>query len=105
MSEILAAAAVVFLITAAAGLWYVLRAPTPEETMLAALLLGTTVVATTVVLGEAMALPAAIDVALVFALLAAILGVTFALRGWPADESGGGWESGSGDGPREGGGS
>jgi len=36
------------------------------------------------VLGSGLRLKGALDVALVFALLAAVLGVAFVLRGWPS---------------------
>jgi multicomponent Na+:H+ antiporter subunit F len=52
------------------------------DSLLAALLLGTTGVAFTMVLGQAVGQQRAVDVALVFALLAAVLGVAFVRRGW-----------------------
>lgn len=54
--------------------------------MLAALLFGSTGVALILVMGQALQLPRAIDSALMFALLAAVLGSAFALRGWPEDD-------------------
>jgi hypothetical protein len=39
------------------------------------------------VLGKALGLARALDIALVFALLAAVLGVAFVLRGWPEDHA------------------
>lgn len=39
------------------------------------------------VLGKGMGMDRALDIALVFALLAAVLGVAFVLRGWPDDDS------------------
>ena len=55
---------------------------TGADSLLGVLMFGTTGVALMVVLGEALALRRALDVALVFALLAAVLGVAFVLRGW-----------------------
>ena len=60
-----------------AGMWRVLRGPSPVDRMLAALLFGTTTVAVLLLLAEWMALPALRDVALLFVLLAAILSVAF----------------------------
>jgi multicomponent Na+:H+ antiporter subunit F len=58
------------------------RGPTPADRLLAALLFGTTGVAILMLLADAMAEPALVDVALVFALLAAISGAAFARRAW-----------------------
>ena len=55
--------------------------------MLAALLFGSTGVALVLALGQGLGMPSALDIALVFALLAAVLGVAFVLRGWPEDDS------------------
>jgi multicomponent Na+:H+ antiporter subunit F len=60
------------------------------ESLLAALLLGTTGVAFALVLGEAVGEQRAVDIALVFALLAAVLGVAFVRRGWVDSGEGGG---------------
>jgi len=54
---------------------------------LAALLFGSTGVALVLVLGQGLGLDRALDIALVFALLAAVLGVAFVLRGWPDDDA------------------
>lgn len=59
------------------GLWRVLNAPVPAERILAAQLLGTTAVAILVLLAKLMRMPALLDVALVFALLAAVTLITF----------------------------
>ncbi len=60
----------------------VIRGPTQADRMLAALLFGTTGVAVLLLLHEGMAIAALLDVALVFALLAAIAGAAFAQRAW-----------------------
>lgn len=65
-----------------AGLLRILRGPTPADRMLAAQLFGTTGVAVLLLLAEAQALPALRDVALVFALLAALSAIAFVRRVW-----------------------
>lgn len=67
----------------------VVRGPTDADRMLAALLFGTTGVAVLLLLAEAQAAPALADVALVFALLAAVTGVAFAQRVWRHPPPGG----------------
>jgi len=68
-----------------AGLWRVLRGPSLADRMLAAQLFGTTAVAVLVLLGQAEDAPALYDVALVFALLAAVTAVAFVCRAWAAE--------------------
>ncbi len=80
--------AVALLLTAIAGLAFVITRPGSTDSVLAALLLGTTGVALALVLGQALALASAVDVALVMAALAAVMGVAFALRESTGDESG-----------------
>ncbi len=65
-----------------AGLAFVSRRAGGADSLLAVLLLGTTGTALALVLGEAIGVERAIDVALVLALLAAVLGITFIKRGW-----------------------
>lgn len=60
-----------------AGLLRVLRARRPAERMLGALLFGTASVAILLILSQMMAMPALLDVALVFALLAAVTLVAY----------------------------
>ena len=55
--------------------------------MLAAQLFGTTAVAVLLLLGQAAGNAALRDVALVFALLAAVTAVAFVRRAWPAPEA------------------
>ncbi len=81
MSAFLSVSLVVLLITMAAGLVRVARGPTEADRVLASLLLGTTGVAILLVLSLVMSMPAAVDVALMFAVLSAIIGIAFALRG------------------------
>ena len=60
-----------------AGLARVLRARRPADRMLAAQLFGTASVAILLILSQMMAMPALLDVALVFALLAAVTMVAY----------------------------
>lgn len=60
----------------------VVRGPTAADRLLAALLFGTTGVGVLLLLSKATHTPALVDVALVFALLAAITGAAFAQRAW-----------------------
>ncbi|WP_405235026.1 monovalent cation/H+ antiporter complex subunit F [Lentisalinibacter orientalis] len=76
------AIAAFLLLNLAAGLWRVMRGPTAADRMLAAQLFGTTAVATLLLLAEGTQQPALRDVALVFALLAAVAAVAFVQRVW-----------------------
>ena len=82
MNEMLLACAVVVLLTVAGGLVRVLRGPTAADRMLAAQLFGTAGVAVVLLLGSALDRSALWDVALLFALLAAIAAVAFVQRLW-----------------------
>lgn len=82
MIEYEMALAVFLLINLLASLVRVARGPTPADRMLAALLFGSTGVALLLLLAHAGDMPALADVALVFALLAAITGAAFAQRAW-----------------------
>jgi multicomponent Na+:H+ antiporter subunit F len=70
------------------GLFRIRRGPTPADSMLAIQLFGTTAVAILVLFAQALNRPALRDVALVFALLAAVSTVAFIRRVWSgaADE-------------------
>lgn len=65
-----------------AGMFRVVRGPSPADRMLAAQLFGTTGVAILLLLAEAGDEPALRDVALVFTLLAVVVSVAFVKRGW-----------------------
>lgn len=65
-----------------AALLRVARGPTAADRLLAALLFGTIGVAVLLLLAHAGDAPALVDVALVFALLAAIAGAAFTQRAW-----------------------
>jgi len=85
VSALLLLTATALLLSLAAGLLLVMRLPGSVDTVLVALLLGSTAIAVVLALGEALSLPRARDVALCLALLAAVLGVAFVLRGWSGD--------------------
>lgn len=68
---------VILLASIIAGLFRVLRGPEPAERMLAAQLFGTGAVAMLLILSVVMETPALLDVAMVFALLAAVTLVAF----------------------------
>jgi len=79
--------ALFLLLNLAAGIWRVARGPTIADRMLAAQLFGTPVEGILLLLAQAEAMPAARDVALVLALLAAITAVTFVRRAWSPAET------------------
>ena len=89
MDKFYLAMALFLLLTLVAGLWRVLRGPTPADRMLAAQLFGTTTVACVLLLAQAYERPSLRDIALVFALLAAVTAVAFVRRAWMDDEHGG----------------
>lgn len=82
MDKFYLAMALFLLLTLIAGLWRVLRGPTPADRMLAAQLFGTTTVACVLLLAQAYERPSLRDIALVFALLAAVTAVAFVRRTW-----------------------
>ncbi len=86
MDMLYIAMALFLLLTLVAGLWRILRGPTPADRMLAAQLFGTTAVACLLLLSQALDKPSLRDVALVFALLAVITAVTFVQRAWAKEE-------------------
>lgn len=82
MSEWYSGLALFLVLNLVAGLFRILRGPTPADSMLAAQLFGTTGVAILLLFAQAMNRPALQDVALVFALLAAVSTVAFIRRVW-----------------------
>jgi multicomponent Na+:H+ antiporter subunit F len=74
----LAAAAAFLLITLTGAMVRAQRGPDPADRMQALLALGTTLVAVLLLLGYACCDTALLDVALVFALLAAVISIAFA---------------------------
>jgi multicomponent Na+:H+ antiporter subunit F len=76
MAEFLLAAALFVLATVAAGLLRILRGPADADRLMAAQLLGTGGIAT-LLLGVGTAMPAALDLALTLAVLAAFASIAF----------------------------
>ena len=83
MQTLCLALALFLLLNLMAGMWRVLQGPTSADRMLATQLFGTTAVAILLLLAQAGDTPALIDVALVFALLAAVTAVAFVRRERP----------------------
>jgi multicomponent Na+:H+ antiporter subunit F len=88
MSHFLSLMALVLLANVAAGLARVARGPTAADRMLAAQLFGSTGVAVLLLLASGTGNGSLRDVALVFALLAAVVAVAFVRRGWPTGPKG-----------------
>src|SRR5215831_20458122 len=88
MGDFLFAVAGFVLATVALGLVRILRGPCDAERIMAAQLLGTGGIAALLLLGAAMSVPAAVDVALILALLAAFVSVAF-VRGTSPGEADG----------------
>jgi multicomponent Na+:H+ antiporter subunit F len=82
VSALLVGIAAFLVLNLAAGLWRVMRGPTAADRMLAAQLFGTTAVAVLLLLADGMDEAALRDIALVFALLAAVAAVAFVQRVW-----------------------
>ena len=80
MNAFLAVAALLLLLTLGAGLIRVLLGPTPSDRLMAAQLMGTTGIAILLLLAPVVRVPALVDVALVFALLAAVAVAAFTRR-------------------------
>jgi multicomponent Na+:H+ antiporter subunit F len=77
VADFLFAAAGLVLLTVALGLARILWGPRDADRIMAAQLLGTGGIAALLLLGEAMNVPAAADIALTLALLAAFISVAF----------------------------
>lgn len=92
MRTLYLAAALALLLGIILGMRHIFRQSGRANILLAALLLGSTGVALVLVLGKALDIARTADIALVFALLAGVLGVAFVARGWP--------ETGSSDKPK-----
>lgn len=82
MSEWYLGLEVFLVLNLVAGLARIHRGPTPADSMLAVQLFGTTAVAILLLFAQALGRPALRDVALVFALLAAVSTVAFVRRVW-----------------------
>jgi len=90
MTDFFLYAAAFLVLTIALGLVRVVRGPTPADRMAAAQLFGTAGLAVILLLGAAMDEPAAADIAVVFALFAALATVAFvrSARLFTEDQSG-----------------
>lgn len=86
MTGIYSIIVVVLLATLCVGMYQVIRGPTPGDRMLAGQLFGTTAVAALVLIAESSDVSALVDVALVFAMLAAVSVVAFVRRAWPEED-------------------
>jgi multicomponent Na+:H+ antiporter subunit F len=78
--------ALLILISVVVGLIRIVRGPTAADRMLAAQLFGTGGVAMLLILAQAMQMPSLVDVALIYALLAAVTMVVFVQRQWGSHE-------------------
>ena len=87
MTTLYSIVAVVLLLTLCGGMYQVVRGPTPGDRMLAGQLFGTIAVAVLILIAEATGDSALVDVALVFALLAAVTVVAFVRRAWPEEDA------------------
>ena len=85
MTTLYSIVAVVLLATLCGGMYQVVRGPTPGDRMLAGQLFGTIAVAVLILIAEATGNSTLVDVALVFALLAAVTVVAFVRRAWPEE--------------------
>jgi len=87
MQALYLAVALFLLLNLGAGMWRVFKGPTAADRMLAPQLFGTTAVAVLLLLAQASGNSPLRDVALVFALLAAVTAVAFVRRAWPEQEA------------------
>ncbi len=82
MQTLYFALALFLMLNLGVGMWRILRGPTAADRMLAAQLFGTTAVAVLLLLAQATGNAAVRDVAVLFALLAAVTAVAFVRRAW-----------------------
>jgi len=80
MTELFLSVSLLLLVTMTAGLIRVVIGPTSADRMMAAQLLGTSGIGALLLLAPALGLPALVDVALIFALLAAVAVAAFTRR-------------------------
>ncbi len=88
MTELYPAAAVLLLLNIVVGMVRILRGPTAADRMLAAEMFATSAVVIVLLMAFVTDNLALIDVALIFALLAALASVTFVSRAWSAMSGG-----------------
>ncbi|AHE97588.1 monovalent cation/H+ antiporter complex subunit F [Thioalkalivibrio paradoxus] len=84
MTEFYPALAVLLLLNIVVGMVRILRGPTAADRMLAAEMFATSAVVIVLLMAVSSGNLALVDVALVFALLAALASVTFVSRAWSA---------------------
>jgi multicomponent Na+:H+ antiporter subunit F len=89
MTEFLTIALGFILAILAVGLVRILRGPGDADRMMAAQLIGTSGIAALLLLGTVSGVPAAVDVALILALLAAFTSIAFVKKGTPRLEADG----------------
>jgi multicomponent Na+:H+ antiporter subunit F len=82
MTPIYLFAAVLLLVNAGVAAWRIWQGPTSADRMVAAELMTTTTVAVLLILSALVEQPALVDVALLFALLAAVAMANFVTRTW-----------------------
>jgi multicomponent Na+:H+ antiporter subunit F len=87
IDEVYLVVSLVLLITMSIGLVRVVIGPTPADRMMAAQLLGTAGIGMLLLLAMALGVPALIDVALIFGLLAAVAVAAFTRRRVGRDEA------------------
>jgi multicomponent Na+:H+ antiporter subunit F len=88
MSGVFSALVVFLVVNVVAGLWRVVRGPTPGDRVLAPQLFGTTGIAILLVAAEWLEAPSLRDVALLLALLAVVTTSAFTLQVWGTREPG-----------------
>jgi multicomponent Na+:H+ antiporter subunit F len=89
MTEFLIVALGFILVILAVGLVRILRGPGDADRMMAAQLIGTSGIAALLLLGTVSGVAAAVDVALILALLAAFTSIAFVKKGTPRLEADG----------------
>lgn len=87
MSQIHICFSLVLLFTIVLGMLRILIGPTAVDRMLAAQLFGTCGVAILLLLAKGIQSPVLLDIALVFALFAALTAITFVRRTWYPDNN------------------
>jgi multicomponent Na+:H+ antiporter subunit F len=85
MSDILLIVALLLMVGITVGLIRVAIGPTPSDRMMAAQLMGTSGIGVILLLGPVLEVPALVDVALIFSLLAAVAVTAFTRRRIPTD--------------------
>ncbi len=82
MQILYVALATILLLSLGAGMWRIIDGPTAADRMMTAQLFGTTAVAILLLMAEVSGAGALRNVALVFALLAAVTAVAFVRQAW-----------------------